>query len=350
MKVPFSEKVLPVPLLVVATTEYNQNVPVVVGTNVLNLYSTTLRKKGNIPAEWEVALPSLCSDTSLVHLTNKRVVKLLPMSIKVMSGMVNTKHHDGFTALTENVECSLSDKVSVCPRVVELSKGGKTRIPVRIFNITAKVVEIKPKSVLCGLNEVKIVRHIDPIEESEIGKKIEIESVEEGERYRELEELGIKLQGIEPDVKDQLTSLLLKWKSVFSTGPTDIGFTNIVEHEIKLTDETPFKDPYRRIPPSMFNEVREHLKEMLDSGVIRESKSPFSSNVVLCRKKDNSLRVCIDFRRINKRTIRDQHGPPRVDETIDCLNGSKFFSKIDLRAAYWQCGIKESDKHKTAFH
>ena len=62
--------------------------------------------------------------------------------------------------------------------------------------------------------------------------------------------------------KQQLIDLIEKWKCVLSTGPTDLGLTTLVEHEIKLTDETPFKEPFRRIPPAMYDEVREHVKEM----------------------------------------------------------------------------------------
>ena len=105
-----------------------------------------------------------------------------------------------------------------------------------------------------------------------------------------------------------------------------MGFGDLTEHEINLADETPFKDPYRRIPPAIYEEVREHLKEMLDAGVIRESQSPFSSNVVLVRKKDKSLRFCIDYRKLNARTIRDCYSIPRIDETMDALSGSKYFS------------------------
>ena len=122
-----------------------------------------------------------------------------------------------------------------------------------------------------------------------------------------------------------------------------------MEHEINLSDNTPFKDPYRRIPPAMFEEVRQHIKEMLDAGAIRESQSPFSSNIVLVRKKDNSLRFCIDFRKLNNRTVKDAYSLPRIEETIDSLSGAKYFSKLDLRSGYWQVGIKEADKHKTAF-
>ena len=89
----------------------------------------------------------------------------------------------------------------------------------------------------------------------------------------------------------------------------------------------------------MFEGVRQHLKEMLDAEAIRESQSPYSSNIVLVRKKNNSLRFCIVFRKLNS----------RIEETIDSLSASKYFSKLDLRSGYWQVGIEEADKHKTAF-
>ena len=88
---------------------------------------------------------------------------------------------------------------------------------------------------------------------------------------------------------------------------------------------------------------------MFDAGAIRESQSPFSSNVVLVRKQDKSLRLCIDFRRLNNRTVKDAYSLPRIEDTIDTFARSKYFSTLDLRSGYWQVGVKEADKHKTAF-
>ena len=99
----------------------------------------------------------------------------------------------------------------------------------------------------------------------------------------------------------------------------------------------------------MFEEVKQHLKEMLEADAIRPSESLFSSNVVLVRKKDGSLRFCIDFRKLNSRTIRDAYTLPRIDNTMDTLIGAKYFSKLDLRSGYWQVEMEEQDKHKTAF-
>ena len=163
--------------------------------------------------------------------------------------------------------------------------------------------------------------------------------------------LGVKIntEDLNKEEKETVFKVLQKWSPIFSKGPTDLGKTDLIKHEIHLKDDTPFKDPYRRIPPALFEEVREHLKEMLEAGAIRESSSPFSSNVVLVRKKDKSLRFCIDFRKLNSRTIKDAYSLPRIEETIDSLAGSKYFSKLDLRSGYWQVEIREEDKHKTAF-
>ena len=143
--------------------------------------------------------------------------------------------------------------------------------------------------------------------------------------------------------------VLGSWSHIFFTGPTDLGRTDLVEHELKLTDDTPFKEPYRRIPPGLYEEVRQHLKEMIEAGAIQPSKSPFSSNVVLVQKKDGSLRFCIDFRKLNGRTVKDAYTLPRIDDTMDTLLGAKYFSKLDLCSGYWQVEMKEEDKEKTAF-
>ena len=125
--------------------------------------------------------------------------------------------------------------------------------------------------------------------------------------------------------------------------------TDLVKHHIKLTNEEPFKEPFRRIPPNLIQEVREHLKEMLQAGAIRESESPFSSNVVIVRKKDGTIRLCVHFRKLNNRTVLDAYAIPRVEDSLHLLAGSKYFSKLDLRSGYWQVELEEDDKCRTAF-
>ena len=84
----------------------------------------------------------------------------------------------------------------------------------------------------------------------------------------------------------------------------------------------------------MIDEVRQHLQELSDLGVIRWSESPYASNVVLVKKKDGSLRFCIDLRRLNSITVRDAYALPRIDDTFDALSGAKWLSTLDLKGVY----------------
>ena len=129
----------------------------------------------------------------------------------------------------------------------------------------------------------------------------------------------------------------------------DLGLTTKAENHICLTDNVPFKEKPRPIPPSMYEEVSAHLKEMETLGVIRKSHSPYASNVVIVRKKSGALRFCIDLRGIDRKTIPDRYSLPRIDSTLDVLSGAKWFSVLDLKSGYWQVPRAEEDKCKAAF-
>ena len=162
---------------------------------------------------------------------------------------------------------------------------------------------------------------------------------------------GLEIEGanISPEQRVKVENFLYRWRNIFSKGIIDLGNCDLVKHEINLSDETPFKDPHRRIPPALFQEVREHLKEMLEADAIRPSTSPYSSNVVIVRKKDGMIRFCVDYRKLNNKTVKDAYAIPRVEDSLHLLAGAKYFSKLGLRSGYWQVEIKEEDKQKTAF-
>ncbi len=122
-----------------------------------------------------------------------------------------------------------------------------------------------------------------------------------------------------------------------------------VEHNIHLNDNTPFRERSRRIAPADLDDLRRHLQGLLVAGIIKESRSPYASPIVLARKKNGQLRMCIDYRTLNRRTTPDQYTVPRIDDALDCLSGSKWFSVLDLRSGYYQIPMAEEDKEKNAF-
>ena len=147
----------------------------------------------------------------------------------------------------------------------------------------------------------------------------------------------------------QLEDLLYEFHDVFSKHDLDLGHTSLVKHQINLTDDTPIKLRHRRIPPSMYEKVRQHIKDMLACGAIRPSNSPWSFPTVLVRKRNNSFRFCLDFRKLNRRTVRHSYQLPRIDESMDVLSGSKWFSTMDMKSGYWHIKMEEAHKERTAF-
>lgn len=99
----------------------------------------------------------------------------------------------------------------------------------------------------------------------------------------------------------------------------DIGISTTVTHSINLTDDTLIKIPHRRIPPNQIEEVRQHIQQLLKQGIIRKSRSPYAAPIVIVKKKDGSLRLCVDYRALNAKTIKDAYPFPRIEETLDLL-------------------------------
>jgi hypothetical protein len=128
--------------------------------------------------------------------------------------------------------------------------------------------------------------------------------------------------------------------------PPDRGFEHIIELEAGA--KPVITTPYRH-PKKYKDEIENAIKELLDTGHIRPSSSPFASLVVLVKKKDETMRMCIDFRALNKKMIKNRYPIPRIDELLDELRGAIYFTKIDLRSGYHQIKMREEDISKTAF-
>ncbi|CAB3242850.1 unnamed protein product [Arctia plantaginis] len=149
--------------------------------------------------------------------------------------------------------------------------------------------------------------------------------------------------------KDKCRALLSKYKSCFSTGLHDLGYTSVAEMEIHLTDSTPVVyRPYRLSHPERAY-VQCLVDEMVEHGILRESSSPYASPIVLVQKKSGEKRLCVDYRALNRRTKRDHYPLPRIEDLLDQLSGQSLFTTLDLASGYHQIAIAEGSKEKTAY-
>ena len=148
--------------------------------------------------------------------------------------------------------------------------------------------------------------------------------------------------------QQQLKALFQEFIDIISQGEDDLGCTPLLQHTIEI-EGLPLHQPYRRQNPAVHREEMAQVQQMLSRGVIRPFKSPWASPVVMVKKKNSSLRFCVDFRQLNAAMVKDAHPIPRIDDLLDALHGARWFSTLDLKSGYWQVPIQEWDKDKTAF-
>ena len=259
-------------------------------------------------------------------------------------------------------------------------KLGSSRVSIGLRNFSCRSVTLRPKMVVAKVSAANIVpfsvapdlegeekeelreQYQEQVDSQTVQDVLDQEDNQALEMKIKLEPLSpekekllfkrIDLTGIsqwEPTEQEEVRELFREYGRLFALDDLDLAHTSVVKHKIKLNDYTLFKERYRRIPPHQYDEVRRHLKEMLEIGAIRKSNSPWASAVVLVRKKDGSLRFCIDLHKLNARTIKDAYSLPRIDETLDCLGGSVIFTSLDLKSGYWQVEMEEMSKQLTAF-
>ncbi len=149
--------------------------------------------------------------------------------------------------------------------------------------------------------------------------------------------------------KERITRKLNSVSDAFALSDLDFGHTTKIKDRIRWSDPTPFKQRPRPIHPSDYEAVRRHLKELQDANIIRESESPFASPIVVVKKKNGDIRLCVDYRKLNSQTIKDAYALPNIEEAFSVLTGSKWFSIMDLKSGYYQVEMEEEDKCKTAF-
>ncbi len=169
------------------------------------------------------------------------------------------------------------------------------------------------------------------------------------EQIKAQEQVNFRTENLTNEQRIQFEKLINDNRDIFAKDKNDLGKTGIIKHGIDTGDTKPIKQRAYQTGPKEKQIIKIEVEEMLKKGVIRKSKSPWTSPVVLVKKKDGETRFCIDYRKLNNITKKDNHPLPRIDDMLDTFQGSQWFTTLDLASGYWQVEMEEQDKEKTAF-
>ena len=165
------------------------------------------------------------------------------------------------------------------------------------------------------------------------------------ERFSEV----VDLEGLSTSEALDVRTMLFSKREVFSLGDEDVGQAAVTEHHIELDDYTPIRQRPRRFPEPVVEAIESQCRELQALDIIAPSKSPWSSPVVPIRKKDGSMRLCVDYRKLNAVTKADRFPMPNMTDLVFSQHGMKFFTSLDLVRGYYQVPLADSSQELTAF-
>lgn len=192
------------------------------------------------------------------------------------------------------------------------------------------------------------IAYFETVDESNACASVTTISMQENSDVDLTSHINVNPQLKQPQ-QERLLSLLSSFNDCFAT-TSKVKQTPLTKHRI-ITEPTvqPVRQHAYRVSQREQDAIRHQVKQMLDDDVIQPSTSPWASPVVLVKKKDGSLRFCVDYRKLNKITKKDVYPLPRIDDSLDRLRHARYFSSMDLRSGYWQIEVDERDREKTAF-
>lgn len=339
-------------------------VPGVVGSNILGRISKDLDVQGRVELsksaegkKWLHAL-ALYESLSVEHAevpwsTGVRVASQGPLLVparsgRILQGTCKTGKEGKVVAVehTEDWLPALPHGISVVRTCSRLAKNG--RIPFEVVNWSSHDVYLHPRSLIAEAEEVVV-------DERNIEDRTDLAIVEglasqDGDTLlnnlvAEMD-IGSNISAVQ---RMALIEVLRENLAAFSCNEADIGNCTSVVHRINTTDDVPVRVPHRSVPPNQWDEVQDFIRKSIDQGIIRESKSPYASPIVLVRKASGQLRVCVDYRLLNLKTVKDAYPLPRIEDALRALKGAKYFCSIDLAHGFYQLPVAEEDKIKTAF-
>lgn len=359
--------------LIVPDCRSNREVPVLVGTNVLDvLYDIYTTSKKTSVHNQQVHCKNLPLIRKLygmykedrvsgrvgkIKLLRKTSQKVPAGEKAVLMGYArNIKVFPGTSLLVEQADSILPGGLVFCNYVMTAPSTTSFKIPILVKNERAHDITVpasltvaelyKPQTVSAPKSAVK--KNESSSQSDLTQKTVLCQNINTPVTASQLR-LDFTDTPLSEEWKERVTKKLSLMSDVFATHDLDYGHTTAVRHRIRLSDPSPFKQRPRPIHPSDYEAVRLHLKELCDANIIRESESPFASPIVVVKKKNGAIRLCVDYRKLNNQTIKDAYALPNIEEAFSALTGSKWFSVMDLKSGYYQVEVEEEDKYKTAF-
>ncbi len=227
-----------------------------------------------------------------------------------------------------------------------LVSADKDLVPLSIVNMTDTPVTLKKGTVVALLQPVSsVVEQVtDPVTMATGSDTYS------GDLPAHLAPL---LEGISEDLSPeqlaQVKKVVMDYEGVFMGPDGKLGRTDLVKHTIDTGGAPPLKQAPRRVPLAQRQVMEEEISAMLEQDIIKPSNSPWASPVVLVKKKDGSVRFCVDYRRLNEISRKDAFPLPRCDECLETLHGAAYFSTLDCASGFWQVEMDPKDAYKTSF-
>ena len=285
----------------VPETDYNKTVPLLIGTNILDeslLYCKSkigenFLQKSALHTSWYLAFRGIVirerelrrkkNMLALIRSAEQKQITIPPNSSITIKGITAKEidHQETCAMIVGTKDSALPSDFDVTLAVITYNFGKNGLIDVQITNVTTSTFYIPPRATICELQPVTV----------DMTYQVSSTDNTEGSIQDTLE---IQTGGLSENETEEIEDLLTKHKDIFSTGETYIGHCTFVQHKINLTYEIPSKQRHRRIPPATIDEVRAHKEQLAACGIKRPSHSPYALNVVLCRKIDGKLRMCVD--------------------------------------------------------
>ena len=323
------------PVLVVPDTKHNVNVPMLVGTNLLSRIPDDKTPVARLIPQIKTAIATLRVQARMLDDTNGVLgsvnlndsVNVPPFSAIIVEGVSHiTVPIRQQTVLLEGVDRGKS----IVQGLYCLSEG-KNIVEIELINDSSNPLYVDKEEIIARIHQAKVIK-------MPVNKEADDAFIQ-----------SFDLSHLSDEETEKMKGFLKNNRDVFAMNNAEMGCTGLVKHKIELLDSKPFIEKCRPIPPSVYDELRTHLEELKAAGIVTESKSPFCSNIVIARKADGSMRMCVDFRRLNRQTKRDAYNIPRAETLIDCLQGSCYFASLDLLSGYHQVEMEPKDQELTAF-